>query len=91
MTDRPRYTLEFSPIAARALERLPKNVVSRIRKATDALATDPRPYGCKKLTGQGDKYRLCVGDYRIVYSVEDEELIILVIDLGHRRDIYRSR
>ena len=90
MTEQSRYVVIFSPIAAKAIDRLPAQVVSRIRKAVDALAIDPRPRGCKKLTGKGDKYRLRVGDYRVVYSVEDDQLIVLVIDLGHRRDIYKG-
>lgn len=62
---------------------------ARIARRIDNLATDPRPQGCEKITGSDDLYRIRVGDYRVVYQVRDERLLILVILIGHRRDIYR--
>jgi len=53
------------------------------------LETQPRPSGCRKLSGSDDIFRLRLGDYRIIYRVEDEKLVVLVIEIGHRRDIYR--
>ena len=53
------------------------------------LATDPRPRGCRKLTGYDDIFRIRVGRYRIIYSVEDSKLIILILKIGHRQDIYQ--
>jgi mRNA interferase RelE/StbE len=53
------------------------------------LETHPRPSGCRKLSGSDDIFRLRLGDYRIIYRVEDEKLVVLVIEIGHRRDIYR--
>jgi mRNA interferase RelE/StbE len=61
----------------------------RIAHAIDSLADDPRPRGAVKLAGDQDFYRLRAGDYRIIYSITDEKLIVLVIAVGHRRDIYR--
>mgnify|MGYP001580816136 FL=1 len=55
----------------------------------DALAATPRPKGVKKLTGTDDLYRIRVGDYRIVYQIHDDRLIVLVVRIGHRRDVYR--
>jgi mRNA interferase RelE/StbE len=90
MTERKRYALELSSSAEKALERLPKNVVVRIDKAINSLADDPRPRGYKKLVGTENDYRIRVGDYRIIYSIEDDKLIVLVVDVGHRKDIYRG-
>jgi mRNA interferase RelE/StbE len=67
---------------------LEKPLRRRILTAVDALADDPHPPGCKKLTGQ-DGWRIRVGDYRIVYEIHDRVLLVLVVDAGHRREIYR--
>jgi mRNA interferase RelE/StbE len=53
------------------------------------LAADPRPSGCKKLTGNTDYYRMRVGDYRVLYEVRDRDVLVLVIKIGHRREVYR--
>lgn len=58
-------------------------------KALRALEDDPRSAGCVKLTGSTDLFRLRVGDYRIVYQIQDKVLVVLVIEIGHRREIYR--
>jgi mRNA interferase RelE/StbE len=84
------YTLIYSSIAERSIERLPRNIQSRILKRAEALAANPRPPGAIKLTGE-DAYRVRVGDYRIIYMIQDARLIVLVIDVGHRGDIYRKR
>jgi mRNA interferase RelE/StbE len=61
----------------------------RVSAAIDALATNPRPQGAKVLTGMTRVLRVRLGDYRIVYQVQDDQLVVLVIDIGHRREIYR--
>ena len=61
----------------------------RLRAAIDGLAENARPAGCVKLAGAPDVYRIRVGDYRIIYQVKDAALIVLVLSIGHRRDIYR--
>ncbi|MHC4222713.1 MAG: type II toxin-antitoxin system RelE family toxin [Planctomycetota bacterium] len=78
---KPSVIEELEGIANRKDRR---KVVGRIR----ALADDPRPYGCRKLAGQ-DRYRVRQGWYRIVYSVEDAASAVLVVKIGHRRDVYR--
>lgn len=88
MTDR-LYTIEYLDTAEKALLRLPKQVVKRVRDAIQALKAEPHPPGSKKLKGAGDKWRIRVGDYRVIYLIEDGHLIILIIDVGHRKDIYR--
>jgi mRNA interferase RelE/StbE len=88
MTER-RFAIELSSAAVKALERLPKSVLIRIDKAINSLALNPRPQGYRKLVGTHNDYRLRVGDYRIIYSIEEDRLVVLVIDVGHRKDIYR--
>lgn len=83
------YTVELKPSAAKALEALPKPDQRRIAARIDALATDPRPGGAKKLEGEDDLYRIRVGDYRIVYQIQARRLIVLVVCIAHRRDVYR--
>jgi mRNA interferase RelE/StbE len=85
-----RYALEFAPKALRALRKLDRPVVERVKAATDALRDVPRPAGAKMLTGLRGVWRIRVaGDYRVLYTIEDDRLIVLVIDVGHRRQIYR--
>ncbi len=62
----------------------------RFEKAIDALAHTPRPSGCTKLAGKTGRYRIRVGDYRIIYEIRDQVLLVLVLDAGHRSDIYRN-
>jgi mRNA interferase RelE/StbE len=90
MTEGKRYIIELTSEVEKALQRLPKNVVVRIDRAISSLAVNPRPHGYKKLVGIDNDYRLRVGDYRIIYSIEDDRLLVLVIDVGHRKDIYRG-
>ena len=71
----------------RALDRLPSQIAARIERRIDALADDPRPPGCKKLTAV-DAWRIRVGDYRVIYQIYDDRLIVLVVRIGHRREVY---
>jgi mRNA interferase RelE/StbE len=85
-----RYALEFAPRAVRSLGKLDRPVAERIRAAAEALRDDPRPAGARMLTGMHGVWRIRVAkDYRIVYTVDDDRLVILVVDAGHRRGIYR--
>jgi mRNA interferase RelE/StbE len=83
------YRVVVLPSAARSLGRLPRNDIRRIAEVLDNLQTDPRPSGVVKLTGEGDKYRVRVGRYRILYIIRDEILTVTVVAIGHRRDVYR--
>ena len=86
-----RYTVYVAPAADRDLKKLPDAVQRRIVSAIETLADDPRPPGTKKLAGQElNLWRIRVGDYRIVYQIQDERLIVLVVRIGHRGDIYRK-
>jgi mRNA interferase RelE/StbE len=82
------YQLDYYPAATRAIEKLPRHVQRRILDRLEGLKENPRPPGSIKLTGQ-DAYRIRVGDYRIIYTIQDQRLIVLVIDVGHRREVYR--
>ncbi|MBC8346432.1 MAG: type II toxin-antitoxin system RelE/ParE family toxin [Candidatus Marinimicrobia bacterium] len=83
------YRILFKPSAFKQGKKLPKKIQSKIREAIDKLKTEPRKIGCKKLRGTNNLYRVRVGDYRIVYEIEDDRLIILVLKIAHRKDIYR--
>lgn len=76
--------------AERALRRLPRNLLERIRRAIAQLASNPRPPGCTRLAGTEHLYRIRVGDWRIVYAIEDEQLIVLIVDVGPRGSVYRN-
>ena len=85
------YRIEIKATAEKALSKLPKADARRISTAISGLAKDPRPEGSRKLTGSDDSYRLRVRDYRIVYEITDKKLIVYVVRIGHRKDVYRPR
>jgi len=87
--ERRPYRVELAPGAARDLRALPVAVRRRVGLRIESLALDPRPAGAKKLAGLESLYRLRVGDYRILYQVLDRVLLVLLVGLGHRRDVYR--
>jgi mRNA interferase RelE/StbE len=82
------YKILLMPSIDKDLRRIPKTEQIKIFKRIEALAVNPRPPGYEKLTDQ-NKYRIRQGDYRIIYTVKDEELIVWVVKIGHRKDIYR--
>lgn len=83
-----KFSLVFKKSVAKDLQGIPKKDVSRLLKCFEALAEDPRGKGCEKLSGQ-ERYRLRQGLYRIVYEIQDDVLVVIVVKVGHRRDIYR--
>ena len=82
------YSLEILRPAQKALSKVSPSHRERIISAISGLSHDPRPVGYIKLSGR-DGYRIRVGDYRVIYEIEENRLKVLVIALGHRRDIYR--
>ena len=82
------YNLVVKRSVAKDLKAIPKKDVKRLLKIIRGLASEPRPPGAKKLSGQ-DRYRIRQGNYRILYTIEDEKLIVCVVRLGNRRDVYR--
>lgn len=85
------WTVRFSPRARRQFDTLEPDTQRRLAPVIDALAANPRPPSCKRLVADEALYRIRVGPYRIVYLIEDARLVVLVIKLGHRRDVYRDK
>ncbi len=85
------YRIEFRPAAVKQLQALQRRDQRRIVRRIEALADDPRPDGARKLAGSDSTYRIRVGAYRIIYDVLGRKLLILVVKVGHRRDVYRKR
>ncbi len=84
-----KYAVLLEKSAARFLLRLrDTKLKSRLDEAIESLADDPRPPGCRKLAGTSDRYRVRVGDYRIVYRIDDGKVTVLVLLIGHRREVY---
>jgi mRNA interferase RelE/StbE len=84
-----RYRIEVSATAERQIRKLPRADQIRVIRVIQALATDPRPAGCRKLSGQHDVFRVRIGRYRVLYSIEDRRVVIVVLKVGDRKDIYR--
>ena len=82
------FEVIFKQSVAKDLRQIPKKDVARILKRIEALRTEPRPLGVEKLSGQ-EKYRIRQGVYRILYEIRNNELIVVVVKIGHRRDVYR--
>jgi len=82
------YRVLIKPSAAKELHALPANDWKRVVTKIEGLASDPRPPGTEKLSG-AEKYRLRQGDYRVLYSVDDSRKILVIVKIGHRRDVYR--
>ena len=83
------YRVDVSATAERQLRKLSRADQVRLIRAMQALASDPRPPGCRKLSGYDDVFRIRVGRYRILYSIEDRRLVIIVLKVGDRKDVYR--
>jgi len=83
------YELVFRKSVAKDLRTLPKADLAKILQRIRSLATDPRPAGCEKLSSQ-EHYRIRQGRYRIVYEIEDRRLVVLVVKIAHRKDVYRQ-
>lgn len=86
-----RYTVEIARRAIKSIAKLPRKEQQRVRAAIDLLADEPRPPGCVTLAGEESVYRVRVGDYRILYEVIDARLVVQVVRVGHRREVYRAR
>ena len=84
------YRVLIKPSAAKEIEAVDqKRDRQRIVAKALALAEESRPAGCEKLAGESDRYRVRVGQYRIVYSIADDDLVVLVVRVAHRKDVYR--
>jgi mRNA interferase RelE/StbE len=82
-----KYQVRVEKVAEKQLSKLSKSDIERLKVAVLSLADNPRPFGCKKLQGR-DAYRVRVGNYRIIYEINDGILLVLVIAIGHRKEVY---
>jgi mRNA interferase RelE/StbE len=85
------YVVTLAPSAARQLRKFDPRARRRSQAAIDLLSTDPRPPAATRLFGGAGEWRVRTGDYRIIYEIHDAELVVLVLRLGHRRQVYRGR
>jgi mRNA interferase RelE/StbE len=83
------YRLELSPRARRDLKKLPARVRERLTGHIDALADSPRPSGVVKLEAEANTYRIRVGDYRVLYEIHDQVLVVIVLKVADRKEAYR--
>ena len=84
------HQIIIKPSAEKQLDKLPKSVRVRVLDKLEELRQDPRPHGAIKLIGADDLWRIRIGDYRVVYEIQDERLIVLVLRVAHRKDIYKG-
>lgn len=84
------YSVTFTKASKRQFDKLPRPAQQRLGSAIAQLAHDPRPAGAIKLSGEDGLYRVRGGDYRAIYQIQDERLLILVVKVGHRREVYRE-
>ena len=84
------YRIEFSSTAEKALKKIPKKDLIKIIESIQILAINPFPEGCRKLSSEEGTYRIRQGTYRIIYEVEGKNLKVLILKIGHRKDIYRN-
>jgi mRNA interferase RelE/StbE len=86
-----RYAVRLAPAAVRQLRRIDPAGRRRVQAAIDLLATEPRPPSAHQLVGGAGEWRVRTGDFRIIYEIHDAELVVLVVKVGHRRDVYERR
>ena len=84
------YEVRFKSSVWRALLKVEQKTQNRLKEAIWSLADNPRPPGCRKLRGYAGYYRIRVGDYRVIYDIQDEVLVVLVLKIGRREDVYRG-
>jgi mRNA interferase RelE/StbE len=84
-----RYVIDFTASAAREFRALDRQLQRRISSKVSELAEDPFPAGVRKFQGEADHWRIRVGDYRVIYRVETRRVVIVIVKIGHRREVYR--
>ncbi|MCC7351123.1 MAG: type II toxin-antitoxin system RelE/ParE family toxin [Phycisphaerales bacterium] len=85
-----RYSVQFKPSVRKALLKMERPIQRRLIEAADDLGDDPRPHGVEKMAGDDNLWRVRVGDWRIIYEIHDRQLIVLVLKVRHRREVYRN-
>ena len=84
------YNIEWRPSTKKDLKRISKAEVHRIIQSVESLSDQPRPPGSRKLSGSDSTYRIRIGNYRVIYEIHDEVILIEVVKVGHRKDVYRK-
>jgi mRNA interferase RelE/StbE len=84
-----KYKIEVSATAERQLKKIRREDTIRILRSISLLADEPRPSGCRKLSGYDDIYRIRIGHYRVIYEIDGKRIIIVILKIGHRREVYR--
>jgi mRNA interferase RelE/StbE len=84
------YEIQFTKGARKMFRKLSQELQDRIQTKIDDLAIEPRPNGVKKLQGEGNSYRIRVGNYRVIYDIFDDVLLVSVVDVGHRSKVYKD-
>jgi len=84
-----KYSIVYKRSASEELLQLPATVAHKIKAAIDSLSESPRPHGCKKLKGSVNEYRVRIGNYRVIYTIADTVLVVTVIKIAHRKEVYR--
>ena len=87
----PVYEIIISKVALKSMGQLPTDYLERIDKTIITLSKNPRPHGCEKLTGIENRYRVRIGSYRIIYSIYDSKLLIEILTIGNRKEVYKKR
>lgn len=90
MTGSRRFAVEYDPEAVKELKKLDKPIARRIARTITQLADDPRPRGARPLKGFPELWRLRVGDYQVIYTIRDAELLVLALRVAHRSTVYRD-
>jgi mRNA interferase RelE/StbE len=84
------YNIEWRPSTKKELKRISKAEVHRIIQAVEGLSDQPRPPGSRKLSGSDSTYRIRIGNHRVIYEIHDDVILIEVVKVGHRKDVYRK-
>jgi len=84
-----QYRVEVSATAERQLKKIRREDQVRILRSIRFLASEPRPGGCRKMSGYDDIYRIRVGYYRVIYEIDGKRIVVVVLKIGHRREVYR--
>lgn len=89
MSDAAQYNVGYEPTAEKELGKLDRQVARRIARAVAALGANPRPAGCRPLAGYDELWRIRVGDYRVIYTIKETELLVLALRIAHRSEVHR--
>ncbi len=84
------YKIKWTESATKELKKVQKQIIPKIIQHIEELSNNPRPHGCKKLSGSNSSYRIRIGDYRVIYDVFDHDVLIRIVKVGHRQHVYRN-